>query len=99
MYTVQTQAIVNAILQVPKGRVDTYGHVALRAGYPGSARQVVRILSQLSEKESLPWHRIVNRKGEIALSGAGGALQEKLLENESIEVIQGKVDLKKYAYY
>jgi len=76
--------------------VDTYGGVALKAGYPGAARQVVRVLCTLSEKESLPWYRVVNRFGGISLKGTGGSEQAMLLECEGITLSNGRIDLGRY---
>lgn len=45
----------------------TYGQVARMSGNPRAARQVVRILHSMSEKYGLPWHRVVNYKGCIAI--------------------------------
>ncbi len=98
MYTEQTQRIIAAIREIPKGRVDTYGNVALRAGYPRGARQVSRILSSLSQKEALPWHRVINKQGRIALGGYGAEEQVARLEGEGVVVICGKVDLSTYGF-
>ena len=45
----------------------TYGQIATLAGSPRGARQVVRVLHTLSEKYKLPWHRVINSKGEISI--------------------------------
>ena len=79
-----TQAVIECIKSIPEGKVASYGKIASLAGYPGGARQVVRILSTLSEKESLPWHRIVKKNGIIALTGIGAREQMILLEREGV---------------
>jgi len=53
------------IKNIPVGTVMTYGQIARLAGSPRGARQVVRILHSMSEKHGLPWHRVINAKGEI----------------------------------
>lgn len=83
-YTPMTQAIIECIKSIPEGKVASYGEVASMAGYPGGARQVVRVLSTLSEKEDLPWHRIVKKNGRIALTGSGECEQMILLEREGV---------------
>lgn len=92
-YTEATRAILLAIKAIPYGKVDTYGRVAARAGLPGGARQVARILHSLGEKEQLPWHRVLNSKLQISLKGEGAALQKKLLEAEGIAFVKGTVPL------
>jgi len=55
------------IKQIPKGKVSTYGLIAALAGSPRAARQVVRVLHSSSRKDNLPWHRVVNSKGQITI--------------------------------
>lgn len=75
----------------------TYGQVARLAGSPKAARQVVRILHSMSDKHKLPWHRVINAKGAIAIQDEAGAeIQRMQLENEGVVVINRQVDLKKY---
>ena len=92
-YSESTKAILSILKQLPVGKVISYGEVAKLAGYPNGARQVVRILSSLSDTEHLPWHRVVNKQGQIALSGEGAFIQKALLEAEGVEVTdEGKID-------
>lgn len=60
-----TERAVHIIAKIPSGYVMTYGQVAKLAGSPRAARQVVRILHSMSDKYNLPWHRVINSKGEI----------------------------------
>ena len=79
------QRVVAIIKKIPKGKVATYGQIAALAGNPRAARQVVRILHSSSQKEQLPWHRVVNRQGQISLrSGSGYETQKELLKEEGI---------------
>ncbi|MFC4411767.1 MGMT family protein [Chungangia koreensis] len=93
-----TLKVIEIIQAIPAGKVMTYGQVAQSAGSPRSARQVVRILHSMSGKYKLPWHRVINAKGEIALKdGEGGHEQRVLLESEGIVVSsEHKVDLTVY---
>ncbi len=75
-----TQDVVALIRAIPAGRVATYGQIARLAGNPRAARQVVRILHSMSQAERLPWHRVVNAKGEISQ----GIEQKLALEAEGI---------------
>ncbi len=74
-----TEDIIAIIKSIPPGKVATYGQVARLAGYPNGARQVVRILHTCSVKYSLPWWRIINARGSIALSIYNGADEQKAL--------------------
>ena len=58
--------VVRCIRALPAGTVSSYGAIAKAAGWPGAARQVVRILQQVP---GLPWHRVVGSGGAIKLTG------------------------------
>ncbi len=76
----------------------TYGQVASLAGNPRAARQVVRILHSMSRKHRLPWHRVVNAKGKVAIKNDEPYNEQIMhLEMEGVVVDQnGKIDLDKY---
>ncbi|MFC4811489.1 MGMT family protein [Paenibacillus sp. GCM10023250] len=95
-----TADVLKIISNIPAGRVMTYGGIAELAGSPRAARQVVRVLHSMSDKHGLPWHRVINAKGEIAISSDEGRfLQRALLEEEGVYVNPaGVVDLDEYLY-
>ncbi|MEG0679702.1 MAG: MGMT family protein [Carnobacterium sp.] len=59
-----TKRAIAIMKSIPSGKVMTYGQVAESAGNKKGARQVVRILHSMSKKYEIPWHRIINSKGE-----------------------------------
>ena len=80
-----TSEAIRLIKAIPRGKVATYGQIACLTGHYPSVRRVVWILHTLSDKEKLPWHRVVNRKGKISLKpGAGYEKQKELLIKEGI---------------
>ncbi len=91
-------AIIAAIRAVPKGEVAGYGEIARRAGLPGRARMVARLLSN-NEDAELPWHRIMRSDGSIAFpkDSAHYAEQIQRLRAEGIEVVNGKIRGRKVA--
>jgi len=95
-----TKHVIRIIQAIPYGKVMTYGQIAAEAGSPRAARQVVRVLHSMSKKYDLPWHRVVNSKGEIAIADDESRfLQQMLLEEEGVEFgIQAIVDLSIYRY-
>lgn len=98
--TAFTARVIALIKQIPPGRVATYGLIAARAGNHRSARQVARILHSCSDTEGLPWHRVVNQQGKIALGPFSGyEVQRALLEQEGIQFsLQGRIDLEKHLW-
>jgi len=92
--------IYAAVAAIPRGCVATYGQVAALAGAPRHARQVGYALFDLPEGTQLPWHRVVNARGEISRrsepsepSGGRENVQRSKLEGEGIEFRNGRVDL------
>jgi methylated-DNA-protein-cysteine methyltransferase-like protein len=75
-----------AVARIPRGRVATYGQIAALAGLPGRSRQVGYALHALPEARAVPWHRVVNAKGEISprAEPRWEQIQRKLLEREGI---------------
>ena len=71
---------------IPRGKVGTYGQVAAFAGIPGHARQVGYALHALPEDHDVPWHRVINAKGEISQRASPGSVnrQRAMLEKEGI---------------
>ncbi|HUX08004.1 MAG TPA: MGMT family protein [Acidobacteriota bacterium] len=90
-------AVYAAVRSIPPGCVRSYGQVALMVGAPGAARQVGWALHMLPEGSDVPWHRVVNSKGEISLSGGlmGEAERQRArLEAEGVVFDDnGRIDL------
>lgn len=59
-----TQAIIETLARIPKGKTCAYGELAKLAGYPGKARYVGFVLKNLPDGSKLPWHRVVNAQGK-----------------------------------
>ena len=84
---------------IPKGKVTTYGRIAVYLGSKHYAQTVGNILHDNPDPSQYPCHRVVNSKGRVAEHYAfGGAeAQRKRLEDEGIVFeSNGTVDLKKY---
>lgn len=96
-----TERAIHVIKNIPEGKVMTYGQIAKVAGSPRGARQVVRILHSMSKKYQLPWHRVINAKGEIAIKEDESFHEQLLaLQSEGIEVMDNRfINLKKYQHF
>lgn len=93
-----TKRIYEAVKRIPKGKVATYGQVAEMAGDKKMARAVGNALHKNPDPAHIPCYRVVNAKGELAggFAFGGDGAQAALLQKDGIEVINGKVDLKRY---
>ena len=93
--------IYAVVKRIPRGRVATYGQVASLAGLRGHARQVGYALSALPDGSDVPWHRVLNAKGEISRKSepAYDELQRRLLESEGLIFdARGRVSLGRYGW-
>jgi methylated-DNA-protein-cysteine methyltransferase-like protein len=86
---------------IPKGKVASYGQIALLAGEPRAARQVGWVLNQKSDEQT-PWWRVINNSGRISIKHPEiSALEQKeLLKKEGVKA--GKnfvVDINKYRWH
>ncbi len=89
------------VADIPKGRLTTYGQVALLAGFPGRARHVGWVLSGLPNGTKLPWHRVVNAQGYIPSKGREISALEQIrrLRKEKVEVDdRGNLDLRTHLW-
>jgi methylated-DNA-protein-cysteine methyltransferase related protein len=93
--------IYAVVRRVPRGRVATYGQVAALAGLPRHARLVGYALNQLPPESAVPWHRIVNAKGQISLRANGlghEELQAQLLRREGVRLKEGAIALPRFQW-
>lgn len=92
--------VYQIVLQIPPGKVSTYGRIAAITPIPRGARGVGWALAGLSEQEAhvIPWWRVVNAAGRIS-NPFHGELQRALLEEEGIIFNErGDVDLKRFLW-
>ena len=92
--------VYELLREIPDGRVTTYGRIAERLGSRYYARAVGNALHLNPDGDKYPCYKVVNSKGKLSDNYAFGGIeaQKKRLEAEGIEVIDYKVDLKKYGY-
>ncbi len=82
------------VLQIPRGKVSSYGRLASMLGRPRAARAVGYALNGLKDKQDnpayadVPWQRVVNSKGRISIINRehGGNEQAARLRDEGVVV-------------
>jgi methylated-DNA-protein-cysteine methyltransferase-like protein len=92
------EKIYAATKRVPEGMVATYGQIARIAGIPKGARQVGYAMAALGRgapRPGVPWHRVVNAKGESSIGGE----QITRLEAEGVVFDErGRIDLRRFGW-
>lgn len=88
------ERILAAVRALRRGEVAGYGTIARRAGLPGRARLVARILAQ-NDDPRLPWHRVLRADGRIAFPPGSQGFQEQArrLAAEGVAVRNGRVPM------
>lgn len=95
------QMIIAVVMQIPYAKVASYGQVAKMAGLPRHARLVGKVLANLDSAAVVPWHRVVNAKGQISLQKYdqdGVSVQVKKLQEEGVVVQNNRINLKEYLW-
>lgn len=93
--------VIETVRLIPKGKVVSYGQVALMVGIPRAARQVGWVLHTFGEDRITPWWRVVNRDGYISIKNPKypADLQKKLLEKDGLKVGKNmRVEIEKYRF-
>jgi methylated-DNA-protein-cysteine methyltransferase-like protein len=93
--------IYTVVRRIPRGRVATYGQIARLAGLPGHPRQVGYALHAMATERSVPWHRVINARGEVSRRSRPGSdeAQRQFLEREGVMFdARARVDLVRYQW-
>lgn len=98
--TALNETIWQFVAAIPPGSVATYGQIARMAGFPTHARYVGTTLKKLPNDSRLPWHRVVNGKGQISfpVNSSPWYKQKERLEAEGIVFIGNGFSLKQFQW-
>lgn len=95
------EKIYEQVKKIPRGKVATYGQIAMLAGNPRWARVVGYALHSNPEPDKIPCYRVVNRMGKLSEAFVFGGInrQRELLEADGVKVrADDTVDLEKYLW-
>ena len=93
------QKIFKKLLEVPKGKITTYGELAKAVGLKNGQRAVGRIMNKNPYPVIIPCHRVVMSTGKIGGYAYGEHVKIKMLNDEGIKIENGKImDLKNTLY-
>ena len=90
--------VYKLVKQIPRGRVTTYGALAKALRLRGGARTAGRAMAATPSGKGIPWHRVVGDHGKLLIPEPYGSLQRKLLQSEGVELVEFRVDLKRYLW-
>ena len=97
------QRVWQLVARIPRAQLATYGQVAELLGAWGRARQVGWALRRLPLPSAIPWHRVVNARGCIAITPSREGsdwIQRDLLLAEGIPVdAQGRLPLARFRWH
>ncbi len=94
------ETVYAIVKKIPRGKVATYGQIAKIMGAPKKAREVGWALHANKRCGEVPCHRVVDRAGNLAKGFAFGGeeAQKQMLKNEGVEVVDNRVDIKRYIW-
>ena len=93
------QKIYKKLLEVPKGQITTYGELAKAVGLKNGQRIVGKIMNKNPYPVIIPCHRVVMSTGKVGGYAYGENIKTKLLNDEGIQIKNGKIiDLENRIY-
>ncbi len=93
------QKIYKKLLEVPKGQITTYGELAKAVGLKNGQRIIGKIMNKNPYPVIVPCHRVVMSTGKIGGYAYGEHVKIKLLNDEGIQIKNGKItDLENRIY-
>ena len=93
------EKVYKKLLEIPKGKVTTYGELAKAIGLKNGQRVIGKIMNKNPYPVIIPCHRVIKSDGKIGGYAWGEKVKEKMLSNEGIKIKNGKIlDVEKTIY-
>ena len=98
--SISFERVYEIVKRIPRGKVATYGQIAIMAGDPKGARTVGWALHGNPDEENIPCYRVVDRNGHVssAFAFGGSNMQIALLAADGIPCEDGTVDLAQFQW-
>ena len=91
--------IYKKLLEVPKGKITTYGELAKAVGLKNGQRTVGKIMNKNPYPVIIPCHRVVKSDGKVGGYAYGEEIKSDMLTREGIVIKNGKIlDLENTIY-
>ena len=91
--------IYKKLLEVPKGKITTYGELAKAVGLKNGQRVVGKIMNKNPYPVIIPCHRVVKSDGKVGGYAYGEEIKSDMLTREGIVIKNGKIlDLENTIY-
>lgn len=97
MITDFQQKCYTTLKKVPKGKVTTYKDLA-KAMNSKAYRAVGSAMNKNPFAPKVPCHRVINENGKVGNYAHGTNKKIKMLKEEGIEIIDGKINLNKFRF-
>jgi len=86
-----SQNVYKKLLEVPKGKVTTYGELAKAVGLKNGQRVIGKIMNKNQFPVIIPCHRVIMSDGKIGGYAYGTKIKSNMLANEGIKIINQRV--------
>lgn len=83
--------VYKKLLEVPKGKVTTYGELAKAVGLKNGQRVIGRIMNKNPYPVVVPCHRVILSDGKIGGYAWGEKVKTKMLSQEGVKISNGKI--------
>ena len=83
--------VYTKLLQVPEGKVTTYGDLAKAVGLENGQRAIGTIMKKNPFPGIVPCHRVVKSDGKIGGFAYGERIKSQMLVKEGIKIKDGKI--------
>ena len=85
------EKVYKKLLEVPKGKVTTYGELAKAIGLKNGQRAIGRMMNKNPYPVIVPCHRVILSSGKVGGYAWGEDVKTKMLSKEGIEIKNGKI--------